>query len=148
MKARPFEGHTWLIQLTLTLKMTTAKVSETSVAVNNSPSGVQSHGRSYSTRLPSIISHALLSRMLYCSQFIKHDRRRPDYLAVTKAVKEKSIDHHISGAGSMNLKVRSPYALLDARIIRFSYAVCLQALKCQNETSCAVLWYSYFCFSL
>ena len=148
MKARPFEGHTWLIQLTLTLKMTTAKVSETSVAVNNSPSGVQSHGRSYSTRLPSIISHALLSRMLYCSQFIKHDRRRPDYLAVTKAVKEKSIDHHISGAGSMNLKVRSPYALLDACIIRFSYAVCLQALKCQNETSCAVLWYSYFSFSL
>ena len=148
MKARPFEGHTWLIQLTLTLKMTTAKVFETSVAVNNSPSGVQSPGRSYSTRLPSIISHALLSRMLYCSQFIKHDRRRPDYLAVTKAVKEKSIDPHISGAGSMNLKVRSPYALLDACIIRFSYAVGLQALKCQNEPSCAVLWYSYFCFSL
>ena len=37
MKARPFEGHTWLIQLTLTLKMTTAKVFETSVAFNNSP---------------------------------------------------------------------------------------------------------------
>lgn len=83
--------------------------------------------------------------MLYCSQFIKHDRRRPDYLAVTKAVKEKSIDHHISEAGSMNLKVRSPYALLDACIIRFSYAVGLQAFKSQNETSCAVLWFSYFC---
>jgi len=37
MKARPFEGHTWLVQLTLTLKMTTAKVFETSVAVSNSP---------------------------------------------------------------------------------------------------------------
>ena len=37
MKARPFEGHTWLVQLTLTLKMTTAKVFQTSVAVNNSP---------------------------------------------------------------------------------------------------------------
>ena len=37
MKDRPFEGDTWLIQLTLTLEMTTAKVFETSVAVNNSP---------------------------------------------------------------------------------------------------------------
>ena len=37
MKARPFEGHTWLIQLTLTLKMTNEQVGETSFTVNDSP---------------------------------------------------------------------------------------------------------------
>ena len=72
MKARPIEGLiSWLIQLTLTLKMTTAKVFETSVAVNNSPIQDCTHPEDHIRRLTyDPLSVTRTSMQSACKNFV------------------------------------------------------------------------------